>query len=393
MIGRTHGVHAEPTTFGAKVALWCLQADRDRARLRAARDGGGRRQAVGRGRHVLQHRPGGRAPRVRRARADAGAGHAGRGPRPPRRVPVGVRRRSGATVELIAVELRHLQRTEVREVEEGFQAGPEGLVGHAPQAQPDHRRAAVPAWPASCGATSRPASRTSRCGTSGTSRTRRVERVILPDSSLLAYYVLRRAASLVAGLRVDADRMLANLWSSHGLVFSQPVLLALVAGGLSRDDAYRIVQERRHAGVGGGRLVPGAAGEGRAGARVGGRRARRGLLLERSLRHIGARRSTRSTPSRRDRSMAPALPARAPGQGARPLRRRRRPAPDGGVRPAVGLRRGDGRARARQGPGAHGHERVLVRAARRRSPATTSCRPTLAPLPADAPATPGWPGA
>ena len=58
-----------------------------------------------------------------------------------------------------------------------------------------------------------------------------VERVILPDSSLLAYYVLRKAASLVAGLRVDADRMLTNLWSSHGLVFSQPVLLALVAAG------------------------------------------------------------------------------------------------------------------------------------------------------------------
>jgi adenylosuccinate lyase len=71
-----------------------------------------------------------------------------------------------------------------------------------------------------------------------------VERVILPDSSLLAYYVQRRAAGLVAGLRVDADRMMTNLWSSHGLVFSQPVLLALVEAGLSRDAAYRIVQEQ-----------------------------------------------------------------------------------------------------------------------------------------------------
>ena len=67
--------------------------------------------------------------------------------------------------------------------------------------------------------------------------------MILPDSSLLAYYVLRTADRLVAGLRVAPERMLANLWSSHGLVFSQPVLLALVAGGLSRDAAYRIVQE------------------------------------------------------------------------------------------------------------------------------------------------------
>jgi adenylosuccinate lyase len=70
-----------------------------------------------------------------------------------------------------------------------------------------------------------------------------VERVILPDSSMLAYYVLRRAASLVGSLHVDRERMLSNLWSSHGLVFSQPVLLALVAGGMERDDAYRVVQE------------------------------------------------------------------------------------------------------------------------------------------------------
>ena len=70
-----------------------------------------------------------------------------------------------------------------------------------------------------------------------------VERVILPDSSLLAYYVLRKCASLIDGLRVDASKMLANLDLSLGLVFSQPVLLALVASGLTRDDAYRIVQE------------------------------------------------------------------------------------------------------------------------------------------------------
>jgi adenylosuccinate lyase len=70
-----------------------------------------------------------------------------------------------------------------------------------------------------------------------------VERIILPDSSLLAYYVLRRATALIDGLRVFPDRMLENLDRSYGLVFSQPVLLALVAGGLPRDDAYRIVQE------------------------------------------------------------------------------------------------------------------------------------------------------
>jgi adenylosuccinate lyase len=70
-----------------------------------------------------------------------------------------------------------------------------------------------------------------------------VERVVLPDSSLLAYYVLRRMTRLLDGLQVFPERMLSNLWASHGLVFSQPVLLGLVQAGLTRDDAYRIVQE------------------------------------------------------------------------------------------------------------------------------------------------------
>jgi adenylosuccinate lyase len=70
-----------------------------------------------------------------------------------------------------------------------------------------------------------------------------VERVVLPDSAQLAHYSLRRLARLLSGLQVRDDQMLANLELTRGLVFSQPVLLALVDGGLSRDDAYRIVQE------------------------------------------------------------------------------------------------------------------------------------------------------
>ena len=69
-----------------------------------------------------------------------------------------------------------------------------------------------------------------------------VERVVLPDSSQLAHYVMRRGQKLLAGLVVDGARMKANLYASHGLVFSQGVLLALVQAGLTRDDAYRIVQ-------------------------------------------------------------------------------------------------------------------------------------------------------
>jgi adenylosuccinate lyase len=69
-----------------------------------------------------------------------------------------------------------------------------------------------------------------------------VERVILPDSTLLVHYCLHRLDRLLRSLHVDADRMRTNLWSTRGLVFSQPVLLALVSAGMSRDDAYRVVQ-------------------------------------------------------------------------------------------------------------------------------------------------------
>ena len=72
-----------------------------------------------------------------------------------------------------------------------------------------------------------------------------VERIVLPDSTMLVHYMVVRLTALLTGLHVDEQRMLENLWSSHGLVFSQPVLLALVAAGHTRDDAYRIVQ--RHA--------------------------------------------------------------------------------------------------------------------------------------------------
>ena len=241
MVGRTHGVHAEPTTFGMKVALWCLQADRDRERLRPARTAvavGKLSGAVGTYSNI--------DPVIERDVCAA----IGLTPVPATQVVARDRHAEylwataavGATVEQIALELRHLQRTEVREVEEGFKAGQKGSSA-CPQAQPDHRRAPVRVWPASCAANLQPGLEDVALWHERDISHSSVERVILPDSSLLAYYVLRRCASLVAGLRVDARRMLANLWTSHGLVFSQPVLLALVAAGLSRDDAYRIVQE------------------------------------------------------------------------------------------------------------------------------------------------------
>ena len=149
----------------------------------------------------------------------------------------------GATVEQIALELRHLQRTEVREVEEGFAAGQKGS-----SAMP-HKRNPITAERL-CGL-ARILRANLQAGIEDVALWHErdishssVERVILPDSSFLAYYVLRRCAVVGRRLRVDAERMLANLWSSHGLVFSPagPARARRRRHG-PRDDAYRIVQE------------------------------------------------------------------------------------------------------------------------------------------------------
>jgi adenylosuccinate lyase len=148
----------------------------------------------------------------------------------------------GATMELIAVELRHLQRTEVGEVQEGFKVGQKGS-----SAMP-HKRNPISAETIS--GLSRVLRGNLLAGMQDVALWHErdishssVERVVLPDSALLAYYVLRRMTRLLDGLQVFPQRMIDNLWSSHGLVFSQPVLLGLVQAGLTRDDAYRIVQE------------------------------------------------------------------------------------------------------------------------------------------------------
>jgi adenylosuccinate lyase len=241
MIGRTHGVHAEPTTFGAKVALWCLQADRDRARLRQARAAiavcklSG---AVGTYSNI--------DPRVEQHVGAALGLH----PVPATQVLARDRHAEflwacaavGATVELIAVELRHLQRTEVREVQEGFRAGQKGS-----SAMP-HKRNPISAETLS--GLARIVRSNLQAGLQNVALWHErdishssVERVIIPDSAQLAYYMLRRCTRLLEGLQVFPEQMRRNLWASHGLVFSQPVLLALVQAGMTRDDAYRVVQE------------------------------------------------------------------------------------------------------------------------------------------------------
>ena len=138
--------------------------------------------------------------------------------------------------------MRHLQRTEVREVEEPFRAGQKGSSAMPHKRNPitcERLSGLARVLRANVGPGLEDVALWHERDISHSS----VERVILPDSSLLADYVLAKMRDVVDGLRVHPERMLENIDRSHGLVFSQPVLLALVAAGLSRDDAYRVVQD------------------------------------------------------------------------------------------------------------------------------------------------------
>jgi adenylosuccinate lyase len=240
MVGRTHGIHAEPITLGAKLALWCLQADRDCKRLEAAR----RAVAVGKLSGAV-----GTYSNIDPAVEGRVCAALGLRPVPASQVVARDRHAEylwacasvGASVESFATEIRHLQRTEVGEVEEPFASGQKGS-----SAMP-HKRNPIVAERLSglarvlrgyLGAGLEDVALWHERDISHSS----VERVVLPDASLLAYYLLRKMTALVDGLVVHADRMLENLDRSHGLVFSQAVLLAMVATGMDRDSAYRIVQ-------------------------------------------------------------------------------------------------------------------------------------------------------
>ena len=241
MIGRTHGMHAEPTTFGAKVALWALQLRRDRDRLDAAT----KRIAVCK----LSGAVGTYSnidPRVELSVAKA----LGLQAVPATQVIARDRHAEylwacasiGTTIETIAVELRHLQRTEVNEVREGFASGQKGS-----SAMPHKRN---PISSETLTGLSRVLRANLQVGMQDVALWHErdishssAERIVLPDSSMLAYYMLRRATKLITNLEVDSAQMIKNLNLSHGVVFSQSVLLALVESGISRDDAYRLVQE------------------------------------------------------------------------------------------------------------------------------------------------------
>jgi adenylosuccinate lyase len=241
-VARTHGVHAEPTTFGHKLAVWAFELARDRDRLRRARD------VIGVGKvsgvvgtyasvdpsveeHVcaeLGLRPAEAATQV--IQRDRHAEY------------VGALALSAATLEKIAVELRHLARTEVREVQEPFEPGQKGssamphkrnpilserITGLARLIRSNVQAALedVALWH------ERDISHSS------------VERVVLPDSTIALDYVLELSGHVVEHLVVFPDRMRQHLEAGGGVVYSQRVLLALIEKGMSREDAYRLVQD------------------------------------------------------------------------------------------------------------------------------------------------------
>jgi adenylosuccinate lyase len=239
-VGRTHGIHAEPTTFGAKLALWCLQADRDRRRLRAARAAiavGKLSGAVGTYSNIDP---------VIEASVCAALGLT---PVPASQVIARDRHAEllyacaaiGTTIELIATEIRHLQRTEVGEASEPFRAGQKGSSAMPHKRNPvksEQLSGQVRVLRGYLGAALEDVALWHERDISHSS----VERIILPDACILTHYMLVTCQRLIEGLVVDVERMRANFDLSYGLVFSQPVLLALVAAGMPRDDAYRIVQ-------------------------------------------------------------------------------------------------------------------------------------------------------
>src|SRR5450755_3083692 len=242
-VGRTHGVHAEPTTFGIKLAGFAFEAHRNAERLAAAFDGvavGTISGAVGTYSATSPEFEQRVLARLGLAREDVATQVVARDRHA---ALLGAIALAGAGLERLATEIRHLQRTEVLEAAEPFRAGEQKGSSSMPHKRNPVRSeritglARVLRGNAQAGLENVALWHERDISHSG------AERVILPDSTILIDYMQHRAISLVRGLEVDAERMRANLELTHGALFSQRVLLALVADGLERDDAYRITQQ------------------------------------------------------------------------------------------------------------------------------------------------------
>jgi adenylosuccinate lyase len=241
MMGRSHGVHAEPTTMGLKFAMWWQENERNIVRMESAVKAaacGKISGAVGTFAHI--------DPRVE----EYVCGKMGLMPEPVATQVVQRDRHAeylctlavvAASLEKIALEIRHLQRTEVREAEEPFAKGQKGS-----SAMPHKKNPII--CERICGM-ARLLRGNAQVGLENVALWHErdishssAERVVIPDSTIALDYMLDKAVWLIEGLRVNPQRMLKNIESSGGLIFSQALLLALVEKGKSREEAYALVQ-------------------------------------------------------------------------------------------------------------------------------------------------------
>jgi adenylosuccinate lyase len=240
-IGRSHGIHAEPITFGWKLAGWAFELDRSRARVQRALEVNRVGQLSGTVGTYAQIEP-----EVERLACE----RLGLEPDPLSTQVIARDRHAellstlallATSIERFATEIRHLARTEVGEVEEPFRRGMKGSSAMPHKRNPKVAErlcglARVVRANAFVGFENVPLWHERDISQSS------AERVVIPDSFLALDYMLDRFAWIMDGLVVHPDRMRRNLDASHGLAFSHRLLLALVDSGLARDDAYRLVQ-------------------------------------------------------------------------------------------------------------------------------------------------------
>jgi len=241
-VGRTHGVHAEPTTFGLKLAGFAFEADRNAVRLERAFAQvavGAVSGAVGTYAATSPAFEARVLARLGLAREDLSTQVVPRDRHAELLAAVAL---AGAGLERFATEVRHLQRTEVREVQEPFRAGQKGSSAMPHKRNPIRSEQIAGLARVLRGNAQAALENVALWHERDISHSS-VERVILPDSTILLDYLQHRTIALVREMTVDVERMRANLELTHGALFSQRVLLALVEGGSPRDEAYRVVQE------------------------------------------------------------------------------------------------------------------------------------------------------
>jgi adenylosuccinate lyase len=242
MAGRTHGVVAEPTSFGHKVALWAFELDRDRDRLRRAREAvgvGAISGAVGTYAQVDPRVEEEVCAKLGLRAAEASSQIVARDRHAELMAALAI---TASSLDSIATEIRHLARTEVREVQEPFTAGQKGSSAMPHKRNPVRCERVTGLARVIRGNLQAALENTVLWHERDISHSS-AERVILPDSTMALHFMLAEMTEVLDGLVIYPERMRENLQVGGGLAFSQNVLLALVDAGLPRDEAYAIVQD------------------------------------------------------------------------------------------------------------------------------------------------------